>query len=105
MRSTGRLSMLGAAALTATLPPSAGIAAPDAPARPRVVVVNAVDLPESLSDIRANLRATLAGAVTRRDYDLAPEAGLCTDRECLRVAARAAGATDVLVATGGRNSM
>jgi hypothetical protein len=97
--------MLGAAALAATLIPSAGIAAPPAPARPRVVVVNAVDLPESLSDIRANLRATLEGAVTRRDYDLGPDPGFCTDRECLKVAAQTAGATDVLVATGGRNSM
>ena len=28
-------------------------------ARPRVIVVDAVDLPESLADIRANLRGTL----------------------------------------------
>ncbi|HVV51040.1 MAG TPA: hypothetical protein VHO06_15335, partial [Polyangia bacterium] len=79
--------------------------APGEAARPRVVVVNAVDLPESLADIRAQLRATLADAVTKHGYDLAPEAGSCADRECLRVAAANAGASDVLVATGGRNDM
>lgn len=87
------------------LAPAAGTAAPGAATRPRVVVVNAVDLPESLADIRSNLRSTLDGAVTRHDYDLAPDAAPCTDRECLKVAAQTAGATDVLVATGGRNNM
>ena len=74
-------------------------------ARPRVVVVNAVDLPDSLADIRAQLRTTLNDAVTKHGYDLAPEAGSCADRECLKVAAVSAGASDVLVATGGRNDM
>jgi hypothetical protein len=68
-------------------------------------VVNAVDLPESLSDIRAQLRTTLNDAVTKHGFDLAPEAGACSDRECLRVAAVNSGASDVLVATGGRNDM
>ncbi|HLK92047.1 MAG TPA: hypothetical protein VKZ18_19300 [Polyangia bacterium] len=85
--------------------PVAGVAAPGEPARPRVVVVNAVDLPDSLADIRAQLRTTLNDAVTKHGYDLAPEAGSCADRECLRVAAVSAGASDVLVATGGRNDM
>jgi hypothetical protein len=91
--------------LVAGLLPAAAVAAPGEPARPRVVVVNAVDLPESLADIRAQLRTTLNDAVTKHGYDLAPEAGSCADRECLRVAAVNAGASDVLVATGGRNDM
>ena len=97
--------MLCAATLAAALVPSAGIAAPGEAARPRVVVVNAVDLPDSLADIRAQLRTTLNDAVTKHGFDLAPEAGSCADRECLRVAAKTAGASDVLVATGGRNDM
>lgn len=97
--------MLCAATLAAALMPSASLAAPGEAARPRVVVVNAVDLPESLSDIRAQLRTTLNDAVTKHGFDLAPEAGACSDRECLRVAAKTANASDVLVATGGRNDM
>jgi hypothetical protein len=97
--------MLCAATLAAALLPSAGIAAPGEAARPRVVVVNAVDLPDSLADIRAQLRTTLNDAVTKHGFDLAPEAGSCADRECMKVAAKTAGASDVLVATGGRNDM
>ncbi|HEY4395330.1 MAG TPA: hypothetical protein VGP64_14770 [Polyangia bacterium] len=97
--------MLCAATLAAALVPSAGLAAPGEAARPRVVVVNAVDLPDSLADIRAQLRTTLNDAVTKHGFDLAPEAGACGDRECLRVAAKTANASDVLVATGGRNDM
>jgi hypothetical protein len=102
MRSFG---MLCAATLAAAIVPSAGFAAPGEAARPRVVVVNAVDLPDSLSDIRAQLRTTLNDAVTKHGFDLAAEAGACGDRECLRVAAKTAAASDVLVATGGRNDM
>jgi len=97
--------MLCAATFAAALVPAAGLAAPGEAARPRVVVVNAVDLPDSLADIRAQLRTTLNDAVTKHGYDLAPEAGSCADRECLKVAAVSAGASDVLVATGGRNDM
>jgi hypothetical protein len=97
--------MLCAAILAAALVPAAGFAAPGEAARPRVVVVNAVDLPDSLADIRAQLRTTLNDAVTKHGYDLASEAGSCADRECLKVAAVSAGASDVLVATGGRNDM
>jgi hypothetical protein len=97
--------MLCAATFAAALVPAAGLAAPGEAARPRVVVVNAVDLPDSLADIRAQLRTTLNDAVTKHGYDLASEAGSCADRECLKVAAVSAGATDVLVATGGRNDM
>ncbi|HEX3903144.1 MAG TPA: hypothetical protein VH853_09850 [Polyangia bacterium] len=93
------------ATLAVALAPAAGVAAPGEAARPRVVVVNGVDLPDSLADIRAQLRTTLNDAVTKHGYDLAPEAGTCSDRECLRVAAATAGASDVLVATGGRNDM
>ena len=102
MRGFGVLSV---ATLAVALVPAAGVAAPGDAARPRVVVVNAVDLPDSLADIRAQLRTTLNDAVTKHGYDLAPEAGTCSDRECLRVAAVTAGASDVLVATGGRNDM
>ncbi len=97
--------MLCAATLAAALVPAAGVAAPGEAARPRVVVVNAVDLPDSLADIRAQLRTTLNDAVTKHGFDLAPEAGSCADRECMKVAAKTAGASDVLVATGGRNDM
>ena len=97
--------MLAATTLAAVLAPAAGVAAPGEAARPRVVVVNAVDLPDSLADIRAQLRTTLNDAVTKHGYDLAPQAGSCADRECLHVAAVNAGASDVLVATGGRNDM
>src|SRR5579863_2331112 len=97
--------MLCAATFAAALVPAAGLAAPGEAARPRVVVVNAVDLPDSLADIRAQLRTTLNDAVTKHGYDLASEAGSCADRECLKVAAVNAGASDVLVATGGRNDM
>ena len=79
--------MLCAATLAAAFVPTVGLAAPGDAARPRVVVVNAVDLPDSLADIRAQLRTTLNDAVTKHGYDLAPEAGSCADRECLRVAA------------------
>jgi hypothetical protein len=73
--------------------------------RPKVIVVDAVDLPDSLADIRANLRGALQNAVTNHDYDLGPDGGACPDRECVRVAATQSGATDVLIATGGRNEM
>jgi hypothetical protein len=105
MISMRSLSMLCAATLATALVPSVGLAAPGEAARPRVVVVNAVDLPDSLSDIRAQLRTTLNDAVTKHGFDLAPEAGACADRECLRVAAKTANATDVLVVSGGRNDM
>jgi hypothetical protein len=73
--------------------------------RPKVIVVDAVDLPDSLADIRANLRGVLENAVTNHDYDLGPGGGACPDRECVKVAAAQSGATDVLIATGGRNEM
>ena len=69
--------MLCAATLAATLVPSTGIAAPGDAARPRVVVVNAVDLPDSLADIRAQLRTTLNDAVAKHGFDLAPQASSC----------------------------
>src|SRR6185312_16169182 len=100
MLSKRGLGMLAATTLAAVLAPAAGVAAPGEAARPRVVVVNAVDLPDSLADIRAQLRTTLNDAVTKHGYDLAPQAGSCADRECLHVAAVNAGASDVLVATG-----
>lgn len=74
-------------------------------ARPRVIVVDAVELPDSLADIRANLRGTLENAVTMHNFDLGPDGGACADRECVKVAAAQNGATDVLIATGGRNEM
>ncbi len=74
-------------------------------ARPKVIVVDAVDLPDSLADIRDNLRGTLENAVTVHNYDLGPDGGACADRECVKVAAAQSGASDVLIATGGRNEM
>ncbi len=94
-----------AAGLAAVLG-AAGARAETAPtARPKVIVVDAVDLPDSLADIRANLRGTLENAVTVHNYDLGPDGGACADRECVKVAAAQSGATDVLIATGGRNEM
>ena len=87
------------------------LAAPGAPGRraqiprPKVIVVDAVELPDSLADIRANLRGTLENAVTVHNYDLGPDGGACADRECVKVAAAQSGASDVLIATGGRNEM
>jgi hypothetical protein len=104
MISMRSFAMVGAATLAVAFAPAAGAAPGDA-ARPRVVVVNAVDLPESLADIRGQLRTTLTDAVVKHGYDLAPAASSCADRECLKVAAASAGASDVLVATGGRNDM
>src|SRR5450432_1915812 len=97
--------VLCAATFGAALAPTVAVAAPRDAARPRVVVVNAVDLPDSLADVRAQLRTTLNDAVTKHGYDLAPQAGSCADRECMKVAAVGSGASDVLVATGGRNDM
>jgi hypothetical protein len=97
--------VLCAATFGAALAPAVAVAAPGDAARPRVVVVNAVDLPDSLADVRAQLRTTLNDAVTKHGYDLAPQAGSCADRECMKVAAVSSGASDVLVATGGRNDM
>jgi hypothetical protein len=97
--------VLCAATLAAALVPAVAVAAPGEAARPRVVVVNAVDLPDSLADIRSQLRTTLNDAVTKHGFDLAPDGGACADRECMKVAAKTAAASDVLVASGGRNDM
>src|SRR6516162_5340506 len=97
--------VLCAATFAAALVPAVAVAAPGEAARPRVVVVNAVDLPDSLADIRSQLRTTLNDAVTKHGFDLAPDGGACADRECMKVAAKTAAASDVLVASGGRNDM
>jgi hypothetical protein len=92
-------------ALAAMLAAPAARAEGTQAARPKVIVVDAVDLPDSLADIRANLRGTLENAITLHNFDLGPDGGACADRECVKVAAAQTGATDVLIATGGRNEM
>ncbi|HXU61817.1 MAG TPA: hypothetical protein VN962_08965 [Polyangia bacterium] len=100
------LRLAFAAGLVAVLGAPAARAEAGAPTpRPRVIVVDAVDLPDSLADIRANLRGTLENAVTLHNFDLGPDGGACADRECVKVAAAQNGASDVLIATGGRNEM
>jgi hypothetical protein len=100
--------MLAAVAALSLAAPGARAQGPQTGAqipRPKVIVVDAVELPDSLADIRANLRGTLENAVTVHNYDLGPDGGACADRECVKVAAAQSGASDVLIATGGRNEM
>lgn len=96
---------IGAGLLAVLAAPAARAEGSAQAARPRVIVVDAVELPDSLADIRANLRGTLENAVTMHNFDLGPDGGACADRECVKVAAAQNGATDVLIATGGRNEM
>jgi hypothetical protein len=74
-------------------------------ARPRVVVVDAIELPDRMEATRARLEDLLGEAVRKRGFDLIPpaEGPPCADASCLPDFAKTSGATDVLIARGGRN--
>ena len=80
-------------------------AADGVPARPRVAVVDAIELPERMEATRARLNDLLGEAVRKRGFDLIrpAEGSSCADSSCLPDFAKTSGATDVLVARGGRN--
>ena len=85
--------------------PAAGLAASEADPKPRVLVIDAVDLPERMEDTRAELRNLLEEAVRQHGFDLIRpgSAPSCADATCLPAVAKTTGATDVLVTRGGRN--
>jgi len=100
-----RIQLLMTACVSALLANIANASAPAAGVRPRVAVVNAVEFPPNVPEVGAKLRDTLNGAVKQHAYDLAPDAGACVDRECLRAVAVRTGASDVLIAVGGQNAL
>ncbi len=73
------------------------------PVEARVAVVNAVDLPPNLTDLRSKLTADLGAALKQRGFDSAPSADSCVDQVCIKTLAGGLGASDVLVVTGGKN--
>jgi hypothetical protein len=80
-------------------------AAPGTP-KARVAIVNTVDLPPDLADIRTKLADQLGAAVTHRGYDLvAVPSSTCVERDCLASLATSSGATDILVVSGTRNQL
>ena len=80
-------------------------AADGAPARSKVAVVDAIELPERMEATRARLNDLLGEAVRKRVFDLIrpAEGPSCADASCLPDFAKASGATDLLIARGGRN--
>lgn len=72
-------------------------------ASPKLAVVNAVDLPANLADLRAKLTGELGAAVKQHSYDFVPDTASCTDQACLTSLAAQSGASDVLVVSGGKN--
>lgn len=74
--------------------------------RPRVLVLNAVDLPPTLAEVRSKLSEALGAAVTQRGYELLPTTpSACVNHDCLKALASSSGATDILVASGARNDL
>jgi hypothetical protein len=74
--------------------------------RPRVLILNAVDLPPNLAEVRSRLSEALGSAVTERGYELLPATpSACIDHDCLKSLAASVGATDILVASGARNEL
>ncbi len=100
-----RIQLQTSAGLFALLANVALAAASGPGSRPRVAVVNAVEFPANIPEVRAKLRDTLTSAVKQHGYELTADEGTCVDRECLKVLASQAGATDVLIAVGGQNAM
>jgi hypothetical protein len=80
-------------------------AADGAPVRSKVAVVDAIELPERMEATRARLNDLLGEAVRKRGFDLIrpAEGPSCADASCLPDFAKTSGATDVLIARGGRN--
>jgi hypothetical protein len=91
---------------TTLLASSAPTLAADAtPAKARVALVDAIDLPERMEETRARLRELFESSVREHGLDVvqaSPPA--CGDTSCLADAARAAGADALFVARGGRSS-
>ena len=100
-----RIQLLMTACVSALLANVANASASVQDGRPRVAVVNAVEFPASIPEVGAKLRDTLNEAVKEHGYDLAPDAGACIDRACLKAMAVKSGATDVLIAVGGQNAL
>ena len=86
-------------------PARSAFAADGAPARSKVAVVDAIELPERMEATRARLNDLLGEAVRKRGFDLIrpAEGPACADASCLADLAKTSGATDVLIARGGRN--
>jgi hypothetical protein len=74
-------------------------------ARSKIAVVDAIELPERMEATRARLNDLLGEAVRKRGFDLIrpAEGPSCVDASCLPDFAKTSGATDVLIARGGRN--
>jgi hypothetical protein len=72
----------------------------------RVALVDAIDLPERMDDTRARLRELVEQGIRERGMEVAviPSTPTCIEPGCLPDLARAAGATDVLLARGGRTA-
>ena len=86
-------------------PASRASAADGPPARPRVAVVDAIELPDRMEATRARLDDLLGEAVRKRGFDLIrpAEGPSCADAGCLPDFAKTSGATDLLIVRGGRN--
>jgi hypothetical protein len=98
MRTPPRLLMI----LPAIVLSSRAVAAePSSPAK--VAIVNAVDLPANLADMRAKLTADLGSAIKQRGFDFMPSATSCVDQVCIKSVAADSGATDVLTVSGSKN--
>jgi hypothetical protein len=78
-------------------------AAAGPPSAAKVAVVNAVDLPASLADLRSKLTADLGAAIRQRGFESVPSVDSCVDQSCVKALAAGSGASDVLVVTGGKN--
>jgi hypothetical protein len=100
--------MLILTCLTGVLGASSALAAGDGTApvvRPRVAVIDAVDLPERMEETRSKLRELLDAAVRQHGFDVIrpSEAPNCATKDCLGTFASNTGATDVLTVRGGRS--
>jgi len=74
-----------------------------APVGTKVAVVNAVDLPANLADLRSKLTADLGAAIKQRGFEPVPSVDSCVDQGCIKQTAAGAGASDVLIVSGGKN--
>jgi hypothetical protein len=97
MRFPPRLLML----LPSIILSAPALAAPPAPAK--VAIVNAVELPPNLADMRAKLTADLGAAIQQRGCQPASSGDACIDTDCIKALTARSGATDVLIVTGGKN--
>jgi hypothetical protein len=93
--------------LTGALSASSAVAAGEGTAqvKPRVAVVDVVDLPERMEETRSKLRELLDAAVRQHGFEVIrpSEAPTCPTKDCLGAFAASTGATDVLTVRGGRS--